>query len=241
MNRENELLDDRLDRLRNKFESMPDSRLETEMQRWPAGGAEQRLFRGMLDERKRKANEPEQRRFDQAYKQMERHHREAKHLAWGAAGISIVSALAAMVAMVSAWFAWHAPQQPVMPAPTPLVVITSPSPAPAPALNPVDYISLRRTTLDEGGAVRMTIRNNNGFPIRNVSLRIVFLPVSRVVSEPVYQFQWFIPELIKSGEDLEFTAVDGNSSSNILASHSPKSTDEWSAKPEFISAESVPK
>jgi hypothetical protein len=238
MNRENELLDDRLDRLRNKFESLPDSRLETEMQRWPAGGAEQRLFRGMLDERKRKANEPEQRRFAQAYEQMERHDREAKHLAWGAAGISIVSALAAMV---SAWFAWHPPQPPVAPAPTPSVVIASPSPAPAATLNPADYISLRRTTLDERGAVRMTIRNNNGFPIRNVSLRIVFLPVSRVVSEPVYQFQWFIPELIQSGEDLEFTAVDGNSSSNILASHSHNSTDEWSAKPEFISAESVRK
>src|SRR5262245_61781608 len=240
MNRENELMDDRLDRLRNKFESLPDSRLETEMQRWPAGGAEQRLFRGMLDERKRKANEPEQRRFDQAYEQIERHHREPKRLAWGAASISIVSALAAIV---SAWFAWHPPQPPVAPAPTVSVVIASPSPAPAPAqaLNPVDYISLRRTTLDENGAVRMTIRNNNGFPIRNVSLRIVFMPISRVVSEPVYQFQWFIPELIQSGEDLEFTAVDGNLSSNVLASHSHNSTDEWSAKPEFISAESVPK
>src|SRR5262249_49022059 len=130
-----------------------------------------------------------------------------------------------------------------------LSVVASPPPAPAlapalapgPAPNPVDYISCRQTKLDGDGSVRMTIRNNNGFPIRNISLRIVFMPASRAVSQPVYQFQWFIPELIQSGEDLEFTAVDASASSNILASHSHDSTDEWIAKPEFISAESVPK
>ena len=224
-----------LDAFRDRFLKYPDAFIEAQIRNGTLDNAHREVLLSMLDERRRAAVKAEQQRYDQA----ERHHREAKGLAWTAAIISVVSALAALI---SALFAWHPPQPPqppVAPAPTPLVVVASPSPARV--SNPVDYISCRQTKLDEDGAVRMTIRNNNGFPISNISLRIVFMPASRVVSEPVYEFQWFIPELIQSGEDLEFTAADASSSSNILASHSHDSTDEWLAKAEFISAESVPK
>jgi len=225
-----------------RFQYLPDKDIYAEMKQHGAGSAEQFVLNNILEVRRRKAEAAASEQFNKKHEQAERHHREAKHLAWGAAAISVVSALAAML---SAWFALHPPYPPVAPAPTLSVVVASPSPTPAPTLAPasnaVDYISCRQTKLDGDGAVRITIRNNNGFPIRNISLRIVFMPVSRVVSEPVYQFQWFVPELIQSGEDLEFTAVDASSSSNILASHSHDSSDEWIAKPEFISAESVSK
>jgi hypothetical protein len=225
-----------------KFQYLPDKDIYAEMKQHSAGSAEQFVLNNMLEDRRRKAEAAAREQFNKKHEQAERHHREAKHLAWGAAGISVVGALAAML---SAWFALHPPYPPVAPAPTPSVVVASPSPAPAPpvasAPNPVEYISCRQSKLDGDGAVRMTIRNNNGFPIRNISLRIVFMPASRSVSEPVYQFQWFVPELIQSGEDLEFTAMDASPNSNILASHSHDSTDEWFPKPEFTSAESMSK
>ncbi len=219
-----------LEALRDRFRDYSDAFIEDQIRSGSLDSTQRQVFVSILDER-RVAIKAEQQRYEQA----ERHHREAKRLTWTAAVISILSAAAALL---SAWFAWHPPQLPVAPAPTPSVV-ASPSSTPAP--NPVGYISCRQTNLDEDGTVRMTIRNNNGFPIRNISLRIFFTPVSYPVSEPVYQFQWFIPELIQSGEDLEFTAVEASLSSSILASHSHDSTDEWVAKPEFISAESVPK
>jgi hypothetical protein len=223
-----------LEAFRDRFLRYSDEFIEAQIRNGSLDNAHREVLVGIIDERRRAVVKVEQQRCDQA----ERHHQDAKRLAWTAAVISVVSALAALI---SAWFAWHRPQPPqppVSPAPTPSVV-ASPSPTPAP--NPVDYISCRQTKLDEDGTVRMTIRNNNGFPIRSISLRIVFTPVSYLVSEPVYQFRWFIPELIQSGEDLEFTAVDASPSSSILASHSHDSNDEWVAKPEFISAESVPK
>jgi hypothetical protein len=223
-----------LQTFRDRFLRYSDEFIEAQIRNGSLDNAHREVLLNIIDERRRAAVKAEQQLYDQA----ERHHQEAKGLAWTAAVISVVSALAALI---SALFAWHSPQPlqpPVAPAPTPSVV-ASPSPTPAP--NPVDYISCRQTKLDEDGTVRMTIRNNNGFPIRSISLRIVFTPVSYLVSEPVYQFRWFIPELIQSGEDLEFTAVDASPNSSILASHSHGSADEWVAKPEFISAESVPK
>ena len=223
-----------LEAFRDRFLKYPDAHIEAQIRNGSLDNAYREVLVSIIDERRRAARKAEQQRYDQA----ERHHREAKGLAWTAAVVSVLSALAAFI---SALFAWHSPhrlQPPVAPAPTPLMIAT-PSPSPAP--NPVAYISCRQTKLDEDGAVRMTIRNNNGFPIRNISLRIVFTPVSYPVLEPVYQFQWFIAELIQSGEDLEFTAVDANPSSSILASHSHNSTDEWVAAPKFMSAESVPK
>jgi hypothetical protein len=74
----------------------------------------------LLQEKRREEEQPERRRYEQA----ERHHREAKLIAWTAAVFSAVMALAAAV---SAWFAWHPPQPPAGPAPTPPTV-TSPSP-----------------------------------------------------------------------------------------------------------------
>jgi hypothetical protein len=84
----------------------------------------------------------------------------------------------------------------------------------------------------------MTIRNNNAFPVRNIALRIAFTPFSRVVPQPVYRFDWFIPDLIMPGSDYEFTAVD-RSGANVLGLHAHGSADQWVAKPEFISAERV--
>jgi len=223
-----------LEAFRDRFLRYSDEFIEGQIRNGTLDSAHREVLVGILDDRRRAAIKAEQQRYDQA----ERHQREAKRLAWTAAVISVVSASAALI---SALFAWHppqAPQPPIAPAPTPSVV-ASPSPTPAP--NPVDYISCRQTKLDQDGTVRMTIRNNNSFPIRSISLRIVFTPVSYLVSEPVYQFRWFIPELIQSGEDLEFTAVDTSPSSSILTSHSHDSADEWVAKPEFISAESLPK
>jgi len=223
-----------LEAFRDRFLKYPDTFVETQIRNGSLDNAHREVLESILDERRRAAVKAEQQRYHQA----ERHHREAKALAWTAAVISVVSALAALI---SALFAWHPPQPPQPPvAPTPAPpVVEARFPTPSP--NPVDYISCRQTKLDEDGSVRMTIRNNNGFPIRNISLRIVFTPVSYPVLEPVYQFQWFIAELIQSGEDLEFTAVDANPSSSILASHSHNSTDEWVAAPKFMSAESVPK
>ena len=106
--------------------------------------------------------------------------------------------------------------------------------------NPVEYISLRETILEKPGIVRITIRNNDAFPIRNISLNITFTPATRVVPQPVYRIQWFIPDLIQSGSDYEFTAVD-TSGANVLGSHVSGSGDEWIPKPEFTSAESVTK
>lgn len=228
-----------LDAFRERSLKYSDAFIEAQIRNGNLDNAHREVFVSILNERRRAAVKAEQQRYDQA----ERHHREAKRLAWTAAVISVVSALAALISALFAWHPPYPPQLPVAPAPTPLVVVTSPSPAPAlaPGPNPVEYISCRQTKLDGDGAVRMTIRNNNGFPIRNISLRIVFMPASRAVSEPVYQFQWFVPELIPSGEDLEFTAMDASPSSNVLTSHSHDSTDEWFPKPEFISAESVPK
>jgi hypothetical protein len=226
-----------------KFQYLPDKDIHAEMKQHGAGSAEQFVLNNMLEDRRRKAEAAAREEFSKKYEQAERHHRNAKRLAWTAAVISIVSAAAAMS---SAWFAWHAPQPLVASAPTPSVVVlpspaSAPPPAAAPVANPIEYISCRQSKLDADGVVRMTIRNNNGFPIRNISLRIVFMPASRAVSQPLYQFQWFIPELIQSGEDLEFSAADASPSANVLASHAHDSTDEWIAKPEFISAESLPK
>jgi hypothetical protein len=108
-----------------KFQYLSDEDIYTEMRRYEPGTAEQFVLNNILEDRRRKAEAAAREEFNKKYEQAERHHREAKHLAWGAAGISVVSALAAIV---SAWFAWHPPQQRVAPTPTPPVV-ASPSPA----------------------------------------------------------------------------------------------------------------
>jgi hypothetical protein len=109
---------------------------------------------------------------------------------------------------------------------------------PAAPVNPTQNLSLRSTALDSGGKVDMTIRNNNAFPVRNVSLHIIFTPATRAVTEPVHSFDWSIPDRILPGSDYQFTAVD-SAHPQILPSHARRSSDEWIPQPQFISAEAV--
>jgi hypothetical protein len=109
---------------------------------------------------------------------------------------------------------------------------------PAAPVNPTQNLSLRSTVLDPGGIVDMTIRNNNAFPVRNIFLHIIFKPVTRAVTEPVYSFDWSIPDLISPGSDYQFTAID-SAHPQILPPHAHGSSDEWIPQPQFISAEAV--
>jgi len=110
--------------LRKQFRDSTPQQVQTQMDKQTPDSDERRILREIREEKRRAEEAPAQERFDKTYEQAERHHREARRLAWTAAVISIVSAFAAAV---SAWFAWHPPQPPAGPAPTPPVV-ASPSP-----------------------------------------------------------------------------------------------------------------
>jgi hypothetical protein len=112
--------------LEKEFRGRPVAEIEAKIKDFDSvTGADQRdLLRRLAEEERAAADKPARQRFDKIYEQAERHHREAKCIAWTAAVISVLSAVAALI---SAWFAWHPPQPPAGPAPTPPAV-TSPSP-----------------------------------------------------------------------------------------------------------------
>jgi hypothetical protein len=112
-----------LKRLRERFKDYPDSIIEKQIQSPNLNNAQRQVFVEILAERRHNAEQAENRRYEQT----ERHHKEAKRLAWTAAVISIIGALASWSGVL---IQSHraSPVQDAPPASTPQQIVTSPTP-----------------------------------------------------------------------------------------------------------------
>ena len=104
----------------------------------------------------------------------------------------------------------------------------------------VHNVGLRSTVIESSGIARITIRNNNPYPVRNLQLVIKCFPANRLSVQPVHKFTWFVPDLILPGNDYTVSAIDANNAT-ILAAHSRGTPDEWIPTIEVVSAEAVNK
>jgi hypothetical protein len=87
-----------LRQFQKEFRDLPDSRVQTEVERWLPETAQRKILVDILAERRSAAEEPEKQRFQQAYVQTERHHSEARRqsfraeiVAWAALAVSAIS------------------------------------------------------------------------------------------------------------------------------------------------------
>ena len=99
-------------------------------------------------------------------------------------------------------------------------------------------IGLRSTVIVPPGVAKITIRNNNPFPVRNVLLLVKCMPAFRYSAQPVHTFEWVIPDLIMPGNDYEISAIDAQNTA-ILAEHKRGSADEWIPTIEVLRVEVV--
>jgi hypothetical protein len=114
-----------LKRLQQRFKDYPDSIIEKAIQSGDRDNAERQVLVDILAERRRKAEQAETRRYDQT----ERHHKEAKRLAWTAAVISIIGALASWAGVLIQSHRSSPGREGVpVPASTTQLSVTSPTP-----------------------------------------------------------------------------------------------------------------
>ena len=100
------------------------------------------------------------------------------------------------------------------------------------------YIRLRSTRI-ESGVAKIAIRNNNPFPVRNISLVVKCLPAFRSNSErPVHTFNWFVEDLIMPGTDYLVEAFDAKNT-KALVGHEGTATDAWIPAAEVLRLEAV--
>jgi cation transport ATPase len=116
---------ERLKRMRERFKDYPDAFIEKQIERADHSHADRQVFVDILAERRREAKQADERR----YQQTERHHKEAKRLAWTAAVISIIGALASWAGVL---IQSHHSSPVRESAPASQLSVTSPTPAAQP-------------------------------------------------------------------------------------------------------------
>lgn len=83
------------------YRDLSDVRIEAEMERWLPDSDRRQILVNIIAERRKAGKAAEKERFDKAYTQAERHHRDLKRSARIAAVISVLGALASWA---SVWY-----------------------------------------------------------------------------------------------------------------------------------------
>jgi hypothetical protein len=86
----------------------------------------------------------------------------------------------------------------------------------------------------EKGLTHVTIRNNNTFPVRNVSVQIHFL--SKSSGGVQHPLKWTVSDLILPATDYEIEAIEA-ANPQIFVSHGSGSADEWIPWAEILNAD----
>jgi len=88
------------------------------------------------------------------------------------------------------------------------------------------------------GATHITIRNNNPYPIRGISVTVKYYAKKEKLDSPEHTGGAFVEGLIMTGQELEFDLSD-SSDPSLLIRHGHGMPDEWIAIPSFDYAERV--
>ena len=96
------------------------------------------------------------------------------------------------------------------------------------------------STVIRDGIARITLRNNNPFPIRNLNLEIDYTSATRETRGPVFVHRHFVKSLILPGQEYEVDTFDSTNPS-VLAPHSSGMPDEWIPQFRVLSLEIIQK
>jgi hypothetical protein len=101
----------------------------------------------------------------------------------------------------------------------------------------VSHIQMAGSIIRDGVA-HITIRNNNPYPIRGISITVEYYRVNKKSAPPEHTQGAFLEALIMPGQEFEFDNYDPDASSRLVP-HSHGMPDEWIAVPRFEYAERV--